>query len=407
MPSNILVIVVDGLRASALGAYGNTSFATPALDRLAADGLLLDSCFAPSPDLEDIYHALWNSVHPARADSKPSILLPGALSDRGYSTKLVTDEPLLQSPAATAGFDEIVQLASERELSKHIVRTDDPSKTELACVFAAATESMQNAPRDKPQFIWLHARGMYGAWDAPIEFQESLLDEGDPPPLESAEPPDVFIEADSDPDAAFRYASAYAAQVIVLDECVESLLESMPGGESWLVTLIGARSFPLGEHGRIGGIDSRLYAETLHVPWLVRLPGNKGNLTRSGLLTSHLDILPTLLDGTNAEVTFDSSNCDGASVIPLATATPTVWRDAVISSSESAAGIRTSAWSLRRDRNKSSDVHKSSRVASPEPELYVRPDDRWEANNIAKLCPDVVDELAARLASLEDAAGRC
>jgi hypothetical protein len=32
-------------------------------------------------------------------------------------------------------------------------------------------------------------------------------------------------------------------------------------------------------------------------------------------------------------------------------------------------------------------------------ELYVRPDDRWEANDVAKLCPDVVEELRDSLGS--------
>jgi hypothetical protein len=29
--------------------------------------------------------------------------------------------------------------------------------------------------------------------------------------------------------------------------------------------------------------------------------------------------------------------------------------------------------------------------------LYVRPDDRWEANDVAKLCPDTLESLHAAL----------
>ena len=75
--SNILVVVVDGLRASALGAYGNTTFPTPALDRFAADSLLLDRCYSPSAELEQIYHALWLSEHPGRAAALPAAALSG------------------------------------------------------------------------------------------------------------------------------------------------------------------------------------------------------------------------------------------------------------------------------------------------------------------------------------------
>ena len=34
-------------------------------------------------------------------------------------------------------------------------------------------------------------------------------------------------------------------------------------------------------------------------------------------------------------------------------------------------------------------------------ELYAKPDDRWEANDVAKLLPEVVAELAAQLAECE------
>src|SRR4051812_48734097 len=104
MPANILVIVVDGLRASALGAYGNTSYATPAFDRLASESLLIDWCYSPSPELPDIYRALW---HSSRSENGlPSISVPRLFIDAGYATTLVTDEPSLSCFAAASDFDE-------------------------------------------------------------------------------------------------------------------------------------------------------------------------------------------------------------------------------------------------------------------------------------------------------------
>ena len=45
----------------ASGAYGNTSFPTPALDHFAAESFLLDWCYAASADLAEIYRTLWQS----------------------------------------------------------------------------------------------------------------------------------------------------------------------------------------------------------------------------------------------------------------------------------------------------------------------------------------------------------
>jgi hypothetical protein len=62
----ILIVAVDGLRASALGAYGNTAFPTHALDELAAESFLFDSCFAPAAELPAIYGAVCSGSPVAR-----------------------------------------------------------------------------------------------------------------------------------------------------------------------------------------------------------------------------------------------------------------------------------------------------------------------------------------------------
>src|SRR5262245_7818697 len=113
MPPNVLVIVVDGLRASALGAYSNTSYPTPALDRFAAESFLLDWFFAPSTELPAIYRALWQS---RISEQNPYALsLPQVFADAGYATVLVADESTLGSFSAARDFDEIVQVAAQLE----------------------------------------------------------------------------------------------------------------------------------------------------------------------------------------------------------------------------------------------------------------------------------------------------
>lgn len=418
--SNILVVVVDGLRASALGAYGNTSFPTPALDRFATDSLLFDWCYAPAADLADIYRALWQATHPARtlninpqsisrpAGAAPQSSLPDMLADFGYQTTLVTDEPQLTLLAGATSFHDCVQLANAWDSLATTVRADNISQTELARVFAAASEVIDrhlnggSDPAAKPQLVWVHARGLYGLWDAPLELQGSLLDDDDPPAVESIMPPDFVMKPDDDPDVAFRYGCAYAAQTIVLDACWKGLLSAFESDErddSWLVMLVGARGYPLGEHRRVGGVDSRLYAEQLHVPWLVRFPDLRGRLARSSALASHLDVLPTLLDWIDGAANPALLAFDGQSALSLMDTRSSAARDAILSANAAAYSIRTAAWCLREDSSRAdaaSAAHKESfdRTASFA-ELYVRPDDRWEANDISKLCSDVVEELQA------------
>jgi arylsulfatase A-like enzyme len=255
--------------------------------------------------------------------------------------------------------------------------------------------------------IWLHARGLYGTWDAPLEFQQMLLDEDDPSPIDTTSAPELEIVSGDDPDAPFRHATAYAAQVMVLDACWETLLNALDAAENeWLVMLVGARGFPLGEHGRIGGVDPRLYAEQLHVPWLIRFSDKRGQLSRSTALTTHADLLPTLIEAIGDEEKINELDLAGTSVISLISGRRTTWRDAICLHSPAACAIRTPAWCLREDLvATNSNVDPSGQAR--EPELYVRPDDRWEANDVAKLCPEVVEELRARLSSDEASASPC
>ena len=48
--------------------------------------------------------------------------------------------------------------------------------------------------------------------------------------------------------------------------------------------------------------------------------------------------------------------------------------------------IRTPAWYLR---------------AGGQPQLFVKPDDRWEINDVVSRCPDIVDGLQAALTQCE------
>ena len=125
--------------ASAVGAYGNTTYPTPALDRFAADSLLLDGCYAPAVELPEIYRALWQSRHPARpaeratgdacAVSEPT--LPRLLAEHGYQTTLITDELQLTTLAGASDFHDCVQLQSSAEPAAPTARANDIADTNL------------------------------------------------------------------------------------------------------------------------------------------------------------------------------------------------------------------------------------------------------------------------------------
>jgi arylsulfatase A-like enzyme len=392
---HLLIVAVDGLRASALGAYGNTSVPTPALNQFAAESLLFDQSFAPAAELGAIYRAMWSSRHPLRDAGRDGRerTLPRILRQSGYETTLVSDDSQVSSFATAKEFDQQVACETEGgnvESAPLLVRT-----------FATASEIVAEASRrETPQLVWVHVKGLYGPWEAPIELQQRLLDEGDPPPVTERNPPDFVIDDHHDADLIFRFASAYAAQIMLLDECWSGLMETMraTGREDrWLTMLIGARGFPLGEHQHVGGIDDRLYAEQLHVPWLVRFPDRRGQLSRCSRLVSHLDVLPTIEEWLGARAGQESkidTVYDGMSVLPWSGRAAQPGRGDLLSIGDRAQLLQTSDWSLR--------FHVVDGERPTEHELYVRPDDRWQANDVAARCPDVVARLAEMASGLAD-----
>src|SRR5262245_9411709 len=94
-----LVIAVDGLRASALGSYGNTWYETPSLDSLAGKSHVVDWMWCDSPSMAGFYRAAWQGGDLDATPSSVAASLARLLADAGLSTTLTTDEPLVANAA--------------------------------------------------------------------------------------------------------------------------------------------------------------------------------------------------------------------------------------------------------------------------------------------------------------------
>lgn len=383
---NIVCLVVDRLRASALGAYGNTTYGTPALDRLASQSLTVDHALADSSDLGRRYRAFWHGLHPLR----PATAAAGRrsfstwLAEQGFGTWLVTDEPAVAGHPLAKGFHDIVQL-EVADRTEPCARID---QTALARLVAVASDRIEEAAAgNRPFLVWIHSRGMTAAWDAPLALRQQLADQDDPPPRQSAVVPSATLPADHDPDDVFAASCAYAGQVMALDACVGGLcqcLEATGAGDRTLLMVLGARGFPLGEHRQIGPAEENFYTESLHVPWLVRGPDLPLGPSRTQALVQPADLPVTVAGVAGLEPPWQMS--DGGSLVPIHRAETDELHDRLcIAARNGAAAIRTAAWYYC--------------AAAGQRRLFVKPDDRWETNDVSTRCPDVTAALAEVLES--------
>jgi arylsulfatase A-like enzyme len=146
--------------------------------------------------------------------------------------------------------------------------------------------------------------------------------------------------------------------------------------------------------------DEAIYNELIHVPWLLRLPDGSGAAARSQALVQPADLPATLCDWWSVAPFFPSGA--GRNLLPLVRDEVETIRDrACVTAPSGEQGIRTAGWYLR------CSVAKSSTDEGPDDagaELYVKPDDFWELNDVADRCRDVVGALSRGLNDFRSAA---
>lgn len=402
---NTICLVIDGLHTGYLGAYGNTWLGTPHWDRLASESFLFDAAMVDMPDLARLYRAYWLGVHgavtgePAGART-PS--LPAQLEAAGVETTLITDDASIAAHPLAAGFGATVQVEPRSRMPGADVFAENQEATELAQYFAQLIALLER--QSEPFLLWAHCGSLGRIWDAPQALRQALLDEEgdeDSEPIEveslfATEPPSRLLSLDFDPDELLGWRRAYAAQVSVLDSCLGALREALAEsdwGRRTLLTIIGARGFPLGEHRQLGWYSKNLHEELIHIPWLLRFPDGMSAASRSSALVQPADLAMTLAAWEGLPVSERGrAPAVGQNLLPVVRDEVEAVRDRVlIVADDQQQAIRTPAWLLRKLPTGS---------APRELELFVKPDDRWEANEIGDRCPAVAAELEERLQEL-------
>lgn len=382
---NALCLVLDRLHVGYVGAWGNAWIETAGLDQFATEAVAFDQAMIDSPWLELIYRAYWQGGH--ALGPAPSVQpLPARFQVAGFGTSLVTDEPAVADHPLSAGFGQKVRIPRSR---RPAIAADLDRSHAGVCFRRLIAHLKKLQP---PFFTWCHLSVLGSIWDAPWEYRR-LYDaetvEGDddtvavPGTAEAGTPEDR-------PHDPMKLRRAYAAQVSCLDDCLATLcdwIQQVPWSEDTLIAVVSARGFPLGEHGGWGDLQRRLYSPLVHVPWLIRFPGLTAPGVRSQALVQPADLCATLAGLLP----------DNAPAMPLPQQglwpvcldeSHSLRQAALIVGENDELAVRTPAWYLR---------------AAPKPELFVKPDDRWDANDVADRCSHVVEPLGEVLLEYRDA----
>ena len=337
---NFLCLSIDGLQSGMIGAYGNTWIHTPTLDSLACRSALFDRFYASTLDLSATMSEWWRQLPP------------------NCRKILLTDDTGVFLHEQADLFEE-----KHRLEAKHRKRPAGRlEETQFFLAMATIADLLRNRS-EKNFLLWAHFEGFRGIWDFPLSYRKRYQIDEDPEPYSSVVPPEIAgtegIGKGIDPDVVQAVREAYSGGVTVLDDALSGLfafLEDEGLDSDTVLLFTSVRGFSLGEHNRIG-VNEDLYGENVHLPLFLRFPAGSPAGFRSQTLLQPGDVF-ALLEKENLPE-------DPNEVHPLLCidGKVTVMPD----------------WFVYQKPAGS--------------ELYVKPDDRWEVNDVADRCPDVLEQI--------------
>jgi len=383
----MLLVTIDRLPAWIMPAYGSTWLAMPVVDALAGRGLTLDRLMAESDGAIATVATLLGRG-PEGGDDWP---LLAAAEAAGWRPVVVTDDQALAAALTGTTATRLVAPAAGDAAA-------DEAATDLGRLFAAAADLASEPAR---RFLWCHATSLGTTWDAPTAYREAYLDPDDPPPPPGAGVPEMTVDERTDPDLIVGLRQLFAGQLTLLDDRLGRLLEAVAdrdAGLPWTILFAGVRGMPLGLHGRIGPTPLAPFGELVHLPAILVDHAGRMAAQRYGGLLVPADLAATLREQLGGRPREHPDPRAGRSLTGLLDAWQHSDRDRVICVAERGTAIATPAWQLVLPRGDTED--------EPAPLLYAKPDDYFEACDVADRSPEVAAELAelARLAGTDLAA---
>ena len=371
---NLLVITVDTLRADHLPAYGFDDVATPAISRLAQEGVRFESAFSPVPLTLPAHASLFTGLQPFRHGVRDNggfyldperATLASILKGNGFQTAAFVSAFVLDSRwGLSNGFDHYFDdfTISSGDLAA-MARVQRPAGE----TWSRARQWLEQHP-DGRFFVWLHLFDPHTPYAPPEPFRAQY--------------------AGRPYDGEIAYSDSIIGEAL-------GFLEARQALDQTLVVLLSDHGEGLGDHGEAEhGLFA--YDSTLRVPWIVRLPagGRRGAVVDRPV--GLVDVAPTVLGLLGYA---PPPGLDGADLAPLVTGTGTVSPDALYA--------ETYYPRLRFNWSELVSVrHQQYKlIRAPRLELYDYRADPGESRNLADSQPALASNLAQVLDRMAAPAG--
>ncbi len=273
---NVLVYLIDTLRADHVGCYGYFRDTTPTLDRLAAGGVVFENASATSSWTRPTVVSLFTGMYPvahgvlSRDDSACDelVMMAELFRDRGFRTVGYSSNVSISAKTNTAqGFDEFT-LFDPQEWQSPSPQRKHPGFVPVEGMIAAPLEWLSRVG-DQPFFMYFHCTDPHAPYY--------------PPPETALWQPD---NAYNRYDGCIRNADAHLEKLL-------NHLSSLGKLEETLIIVTADHGEEWAEH-QGAGHGFTLYREQLHIPLILAHPSL--GATRRAEPVRQVDLLPTLVE---------------------------------------------------------------------------------------------------------------
>ena len=309
---NVVLIVVDALRADHLGVYGYERDTSPNLDQLASHGVLFRNAYSSASMSKPALSSLLTSMHPSSHNAldewgvldDQALTLTEVLQASGYRTVLYNGgNPFLEPEfRLDQGFDLNTRVIGARPLTDEFLR------------------ALPKLKRDK-FFAYLHYMDVhtpYAVHDYNTLFKDEISTKLG---LVWGSEPNVALSLDDvsrlgreDPDARASLIALYDGEIRSMDHQVQRVIDGLEEHgllEDTLVIFTADHGEQLWDHDGFGH-GNTLYEEAIRVPLMLL-----GNGLASADVTTRvrlIDVFPTLMETIGNDVAGQS--VDGESLWP-------------------------------------------------------------------------------------------
>lgn len=267
-----LLVTLDTTRADALTCLGGRAGLTPHLDALAAQGRLYTQARTSAPITLPAHASMLTGLYPIRHGARDNgrnplpasaTTLAELAAASGFQTAAFVSAAVLDAAyGLDQGFQTYVDPPRARQGSLSPEYVERPGEE----VVADAVRWLKGRDASRPFLLWVHLFDAHAPYVPPPRFQ---------------------ARAGGDP---------YLGEVARVDAEVGVLLDALDElglARETLVLVLGDHGEGRGDHGEATH-GSFAYDATLHVPLIVRRPGDARAGEREDRVVSVVDVMPTV-----------------------------------------------------------------------------------------------------------------